>query len=80
MNVTAVAELVSNSSIQTELGQVQLMLKHISAFTSGQSNPVYGLITKEVNWHYTNYRGSCAPVYCDITQVTHGRLRQVPQN
>jgi hypothetical protein len=63
------AAAVTNSTLQTELKQVQLMIQHISSFTSGKSNPVYGLITKQVNWHYESYVESCAPVYCDVTQV-----------
>ena len=64
------AAAVTNSTLQTELNQVQLMIQHMSNFTSGQSNPVYSLITKQVNFHYGSYMASCAPLYCDITQVT----------
>ena len=62
--------VVTTFALQAESQQVQDMIQHIANFTDGQSNPLYGNITSQVNWHYASYLASCDPVYCDITQVS----------
>lgn len=59
----------ASTALATELDEVHLMIRHITGFTAGQSNALYGVITRQVNFHFESYRASCAPLYCDITQV-----------
>ena len=60
---------VADPTLKAELREVQFMTRHISSFTSGKSNALYGVITRQVNFHYNDYKAACDPVYCDVTQV-----------
>jgi len=60
---------VANSTLQSEYTEIQQIIHHITNFTGTRTNLLYGRMSTQVAWHYESYVASCAPVYCDVTQV-----------
>ncbi len=49
---------VPDPTLIAELRKVQLMIQHVSSFTSGKSNALYRVITRQVNFYYDSYKAA----------------------